>query len=184
MCLLEPTVAGLILLTPHVEKTQQLGMKQAEWYQRELDKAPGIKGTVDRLIAKVIGGPVVNYQQLTERLGRTSAAVFRFKSKKISAKWLREMLAIDPATVYSQVLCPILAIGGAKDLQCNPSDVLKIALLAKGRVATHVIENMTHYLRFDYEEPSLHNYKNLLKSRPVEPVVPEIIENWLLQLCL
>jgi pimeloyl-ACP methyl ester carboxylesterase len=177
VCVLRPKVAGLILLAPYVEQPRVLAIKQAQLFQKELDTAPGIRGNLGRIIAKVIGGPIVNQHQLIERLGRTSADVIRFKLQKIPAKWMRELLTIDPANIYSQIACPMLVIGGAKDLQCDPSDIAQIATLAQGTVETHVVDNLTHYLRYDYEEASIRNYRSLLK-RNIEPFVLELIENW------
>ena len=44
--------------------------------------------------------------------------------RALSAPWLRYFVAYDPATSLSRVTCPVLALGGEKDLQVPPAENL------------------------------------------------------------
>jgi len=71
-----------------------------------------------------------------------------------------------------------LLIGGAKEIQRNPDDVSEIAKLSKVDTEARVINDLTHILRLDERDPSIFGYKELLK-KPMDPIVLELISNWL-----
>ena len=82
------------------------------------------------------------------------------------------------AALYKRVSCPVLILGGEKDLQCNPQDVPVIAALVNGEVTAEVVPNLTHLLRLEPETPSLVGARKLL-SQPLEPVVIEAVSIWI-----
>ncbi len=45
--------------------------------------------------------------------------------KKLLSPWWRYLLSFDPAPYLTKVQCPVLAIGGEKDLQVSPADNLR-----------------------------------------------------------
>lgn len=82
------------------------------------------------------------------------------------------MLELDTESIFASTCAPMLLIGGEKDLQCNPTDIFKIAEIAQSQSETLLIENMTHLLRADEGRPTILGSARL-SSRPLEPVVIE-----------
>ena len=115
---------------------------------------------------------------LKKRIKISTTSTIRYKFKSLQAKWLRELLQLDPPSIFRQVICPALLVGGEKDFQCNPNDVDQISKLVLGKVEKHIIPDLTHILRFDKEKTSIFKYGKLIK-RPVENFVLELISNWL-----
>lgn len=178
-----PTVAGLILLCPFIDKMESIAIKQAMHTQRELEGMPGVNGLFRRSLYRMTAGmPVTSQKMLMDKLKSSNAATMRIWFQKIPAKWLRELFRLDPATIFSQITCPMLLIGGEKDLQCDPADISRIADLAKGPVDAHVVQNLTHLLRFDEEPPSF-TYKKILIAKPMESIVLELIAAWFNEQC-
>jgi hypothetical protein len=98
--------------------------------------------------------------------------------QKMPAKSLRELIHLDPRAILKRVTCPILLIGGEKDVQCDPADVHRIAESATCPVSAHVVPNLTHVLRCDARQPSFFSTGELLK-KPMEPIVLDLIGFWL-----
>ena len=117
-------------------------------------------------------------QKLIDKLKSSNTETMRIGFQKIPAKSLRELIRLDSSAIFRQVTCPMLLIGGEKDLQCDPADVGRIAELANGTVEAHVVQNLTHVLRFDERQPSLFGSSELIK-KPLEPIVVELISTWI-----
>ena len=173
-----PDVAGLLLLCPFVERMESVLMRQAAQIEQELAHLPGFGGTLNRLAARILGTPTATQRNLIARLRSTTQDTFRVGFRKFPAKWLRELLDVDPEQVFRQLDRPMLIIGGAKDLQCQPEDVARIAELSPAPIESHVLENLTHVLRCDDEPASIIGSGRLLTD-PVEPQVLELIAGWL-----
>ena len=73
---------------------------------------------------------------------------------------------------YRQSNVPALLIGGSKDFQCDPRDVVKIENIYGGSAEAHIVEDMSHLLRKEEGEPSVFNYRVQLK----ETIMPEVLE--------
>jgi pimeloyl-ACP methyl ester carboxylesterase len=175
--ILRPTLAGLVLLCPFVDDMESILIKQAVQLQQDFEALPGMSGFIQRLLSRMMGATVTSQQKLIDKVKSSDKDVIHVKFQKIPAKWLRELIHLDPRTIFSQVRCPMLLIGGEKDLQCDPDDVDRIAELANGEVNTHVIKNLTHILRFDEEQPSLLGTP-VLTRKPMESIVLELIVEW------
>lgn len=173
-----PSVAGLMLLCPFVDDIESILIKQASQLENEFKSLPGLGGVVRRVLSRMMGVTVKNQKKLVRILKSTNKETFRSGLHKVPAKSLRELMRLDARAIFSQVTCPMLLIGGEKDLQCDPSDVGRIAELAKGSVDKHVIKNLTHVLRFDERQASLLGSAELIK-KPMEPVVLELIAAWI-----
>ena len=88
-------------------------------------------------------------------------------------------MSLKPEATFRAVRCPMLIIGGEKDLQCEPADVSRIAALAEHAETTaHVVPDLTHVLRLDPGEPSLLHSHHLL-GEPVAPVVVTLVTEWI-----
>lgn len=173
-----PQVSGLILLCPFIDKMESILMKQIRRIQDENDQVPGFYGFVRAKAMRVIGNSVKSQEKLLLRLRNSNKDTIRVGLQKIPAKWLRELLALDPRSLFSNVTCDVLAIGGEKDLQCDPVDVLTIAEVIDGNAETHVVPNLTHVLRLDQQDPRFSSYSKLIE-KPVEPLVLSLISRWL-----
>jgi uncharacterized protein len=174
---LRPTIAGLVLLCPFVDNMESILIKQAAQLQQDFEALPGVSGLIRRLLSRMMGATVTSQQKLIDKIKSSDKDTIRVQFQKIPAKWLRELIRLDPRAVFSQVRCPMLLIGGEKDLQCDPGDVNRIAELTTGVVNVHVIKNLTHSLRFDEQQPSLLSTSELTK-KPMEPILLELIVEW------
>jgi len=177
-----PTLAGLVLLCPFVEGMESMLVRQAEQLEKEVDAVSGVGGALERIVAKFLARPVVSQRTLIAKVKASSAETLHVRGQKIPAKWLRELLDIDPTEVFARIVCPMLLVGGEKDLQCRPVDVQRIASVARGVVDAHVVRNLTHVLRVDERQPTLRGSVDLL-AKPMEFVVLEVIAEWLGRQC-
>lgn len=173
-----PTAAGLILISPFIDDMESILIKQAMQIQKEFDSAAGFGAVFNRLLARIFGQPLASQKKLIAKVKSSNADTVRMGTQKLPAKWFRELMMLNPPEIFSQITQPMLIIGGEKDLQCDPADVERIAKQAKGPSETHVIPNLTHILRFDEGEPSIFGSAALVK-KPTEPIVTELIANWL-----
>lgn len=168
------SVSKLVLICPFVQPIEAILLKQAAQVQKELETG----GMLRRWLFKMLGTSVESQQKLIDRIKSENKDTIRVNLQKVPAKSIRELLELDPSTIMAQVERPTLIIGGEKDLQCDPADVDTIARLIKGPVEAHVVKNLTHLLRFEEGEPSLLRSFQLIR-KPMEPVVAELIANWL-----
>ena len=174
-----PELAGLILLCPVLTPIETVLMKQAEHVERELERMVGIKGKLLRLAVRLLGSPVDKQRKLIERLKSTREPALRLGLQRIGARSLRDLMALDMHCLFDDVRCPVLALGGEKDVQCDPADVAKIS-------ARHpecegiVVPDLTHLLRSDERAASIFGYRELLR-RPIAPIVLTHIERWLVR---
>lgn len=174
------SIAGIILLCPFVQRMEVVLVKQAEHINHAIANLGGIKGFAYRILVMLAGGALASQRKLMARVKLSSSPTIRHWFAKIPAKWLREVLTLEPKEILSQVVCPALLIGGSKDVQCDPADVNQIAELSRGVVDSYVIQDMTHILRTDERRPSMFHYGELMK-KPVEPQVLNLILDWLRQ---
>jgi len=172
-----PHVAGLLLLCPTLAPIETVLMRQAAHIEREIDAMPAFRGSIYRLLVKLLGRPTRRQRRLIDRVVSTESTTLRVGLQPIAVKSLRELLALDARAIFEQVRCPMLLIGGAKDLQCDPADVAAIASLSD-RAEAHIVPDLTHILRRDDRPPSFFGYAQLLRA-PVDPKVLELIESWL-----
>jgi pimeloyl-ACP methyl ester carboxylesterase len=185
-CLIAPqvsrqreSVAGLILLCPTIQPIEAVLMQQAAQIERELTALSGLRGIALRALTRLLGSPVETQRRLIDRLKSTTSETLRHGLRKIEARALRELIALDTHAALADVGRPMLLIGGEKDLQCQPEDVSAIAALNTGAEAL-VIPNLTHLLRLDPGPASILAYTGLLKQ-PVAPELVAIIARWLIE---
>jgi pimeloyl-ACP methyl ester carboxylesterase len=173
-----PEVAGLVLLGPFVEDMESILIRQATLLQREFEGPPNLQGIVRRILSRILGLTVAQQRKLLQRIKSSDKDMIRARFVKIPAKSIRELIRLDPPSIFRQVAIPMLLVGGGKDIQCHPEDVYKIAELASGPVEAHVIENLSHVLRLEKGQPTLRGTLELLE-KPVEPGVLELVAAWL-----
>jgi uncharacterized protein len=183
-CLIAPqvgrqreSIAGHILVCPTIQPIETVLMKQAAQIEHELTTLAGFRGIALRALTRLLGSPVVTQRRLIERLKSTTSHTLRVGLRKIEARALRELIALDTHAVFTDVDRPMLLIGGAKDLQCEPEDVRVIAARS-GAAEAHVIADLTHFLRLDPRPAAILASAELL-TQPVAPELVEIIGRWL-----
>jgi pimeloyl-ACP methyl ester carboxylesterase len=159
-----PSVCGAVLICPFAQRMETILMRQAAQVQRELG-----------WLLSALARPVPSQRRLIERARASTEPHFRVRGQRINAKWLRELLAIDPAEALCQVSCPTLLIGGAHDCQCDPDDVARAAALLRGPVQAHVVPGLTHVLRPG--PPTLLQQYRLL-GQPVDERVLDLLATW------
>ena len=175
-----PQLAGLILLCPFIESMESILGRQARTMQHDLKQASGFRRLLYGCFFAIFGDPIRSQQKLLAKLKGSDAATFRLMLQKVNAKWLRELISLDNEQIYRQVDTAMLVVGGAKDIQCLPSDVARIAEVTPADVTSHVVDDLTHLLRRDKENPTFLNYNKLLKE-PMDPAVCEIVSRWIRQ---
>ncbi len=178
VCLKRQSAAGLILLCPLIEKFEPLLIKQAMQLEREAVEMPGLTAKIRWLLSRFSSGPVATQKRLIKRLKSTTAETIKYRNEKQPAKWFREVFTVEPEALFQDIVQPTLIIGAGKDLHCDPGDVERIARIVKGPVESHIVENLSHFLRYDYNPPTFADYANQ-SNRPMEPVVAELIGVWL-----
>ena len=178
VALKRPAVSGLILLCPFVEGIESVLLRQAIQIEHEFGKMTGMGGFLNRAAGRVIGSPTAIQRKLIAKVRSTQADSFRFGLQKFPAKWMRELFEVDPEKVFQQSTVPMLLVGGAKDVQCRPEDVGRIAAIVRGEVESHVLENLTHVLRCDQEPASLLGSGQLLKN-PIDQQVLDLVSAWI-----
>ena len=167
-------IAGLVLLCPFVQPVEDTLMKQAHQIGREVAGKKGVDRLVHALVAWIGGGPVASQRRLIRKLKVTRKAALR----GVPVKWLRELMNVDASQLFGRITCPMLLVGGEKDLQCDPADVARIAALVQGPVEHRVLADMTHLLRRDDQPPTLLGSQHLL-TRSVDAELLEVVADWL-----
>jgi pimeloyl-ACP methyl ester carboxylesterase len=172
-----PQTAGLALLCPFVKPTEDILLSQAAHIERELATKRGLSGAIIKLATSLMGGPVANQRKLIQKLKSSTTPSLRVGLQRLPAKCLRDLLNADAAQVYGATRAPLLLVGGAKDLQCDPADVASIAALASGPVESQVVADLTHLLRRDDQAPTILGAARLL-TQPVDSDVVDLVVKW------
>lgn len=175
---LDETVDGLVLLTPFLQKLEPMLRGQAGEAEKAIAEMKGFGGWLNRMLLRIIGSPRTHQDRLIARLKSGTETSFRYIGRRIEAKSLRELLALDPAEIYPQVRVPMLVLGGGKDVQCNPEDVHRIAAIV-GPLATPVlIDDLTHILRRDEGPAGFGSYARLI-AQPLDAGIRQIVADWI-----
>lgn len=168
---------GLVLLTPFVTPMREILLRQADEMQKMVDAGAGWSGWLTRRIVGLLGGARHAQARLITRIETTTAPVIRHLGRKVEAKNLREHLALDYDAIYRAVRVPVLAIAGAKDVQCPPEDAARIARLVGPLAEAHVIPNLTHLLRLSDAEAGFAAYAAQL-AQPPDPALVALVATW------
>jgi hypothetical protein len=107
--------------------------------------------------------------------------VVDMQAKFLASDWMRLFFTIDPAVALRQVRCPVLAIGGSKDLQVPAEESLaaiKAALSANPDVEVRELPNLNHLFQ-TAKTGSLGEYA--LSEETIAPSVLTLISGWILE---
>ena len=171
-------IDGVIMLAPFVTPLEALLALQGAEMQRHIDSNKGLAAWFVRQYTRLSGGVVAINNRLIAHVRRTSKPVIWRGGKRVSARWIRELLEIHPAETFSKLQCPTLVLVAGADVQCPPADGAKIATLI-GENATHVlIPDLSHMLRIEGDKHGFSGYAEQLKQ-PMEPEVVQAVMVWI-----
>lgn len=176
---LEKNVSGIILLCPFLQPLKRVLESQAIKLQEDIYRLGGIRGGIARLTTSVLGIPPSSQQKLIQKIEKSTKPCLRYGFRKVNAKWFRDLFGLSMQNVYTDIPCTVLIIGGAKDIQCDANDIAHIKTLINcDSTEVHILSDMTHILRRDYEPPSFFHYQELLK-REIDIELLHIIRKWI-----
>jgi hypothetical protein len=177
----QQNIAGIILLSPFCDEMESILMKQAQHLKSMVMGRKGLKALPWKFMTFLFD-PTKAQKKLINKIKESDKPFIRFLGlQKVPANWFRELFTYSVLHVeqkYRQSNVPGLLIGGSKDFQCDPCDVVKIENIYGGSAEAHIVENMSHLLRKEEEEPSVFNYRVQLKQT-IMPEVLELIDAWL-----
>jgi uncharacterized protein len=172
-------VAGIILVCPAIEDPESLLMRQAKEIKKMVDAQSWLKHPLAKPFVAVLN-PVKSHHKHIAKIKNSECKIGRLGLSKQPFHWFRQFLDLNLVEIYRNTKCPVFAIAGAKDFQCLPSDVYKIADVIQGEYEFHIIEDMSHMLRSEPGEACIFNYAKQLKQ-PIESQLLELICNWIQQ---
>ena len=103
------------------------------------------------------------------------------KLKVIASPWMRWFLRYDPRPVLAKVTCPVLAIGGGKDLQVEPDSNLagiKMALHANPDVTVLKLPGLNHLLQ-TADTGQVSEYGKIEET--VAPSALKVVGDWVVE---
>lgn len=174
------SVRGQVLLTPFLENLELTIERQLQRTLAEVQKLTGFKGMFVRVFLRLSGNQLTKQRRVMKRVKNSTKPTMKLKKTLINAKWLREIMSVEPTDVYSKVTVPTLSIGAEKDVQCLPEHAQMVQEYVKGPVDCHMLSDLTHILRIDHDEPSTFKYKEL-SQQPIDTRVSELIVRWMRQ---
>ncbi|MBA6371456.1 alpha/beta fold hydrolase [Colwellia sp. BRX8-4] len=172
-------LAGILMLCASLRSFEEDGVKNAEIFNRDLNKMTGIKGKLARLFL-YSKTPLETMIKLRRKVEKTKANRIWVSFSRVSTKFYRETFNYDVKSFLKNTEHPILAIGGSKDFQCHPDDTLLIPSISSSQSDVHIIENMDHMLRVQTEESSILSYASSC-NEPIVKEVNEIICSWIIK---
>jgi fermentation-respiration switch protein FrsA (DUF1100 family) len=100
----------------------------------------------------------------------------------LTSPWYRWFLAFDPATALRRVKCPVLALGGSKDLQVPAAQnlaAIRAALIAGGNTHVETVElpGLNHLFQ-PANTGAISEYSTI--ETTIAPVALEKISSWIL----
>ena len=167
----DAAVAGAVLLGAPARSGQRI----IEW---QIEKLAPTLPRMALMVMRLIHFDFVRSQH--KRLARLRASttdVVRMTGVRVNARWFRDFLAYDPATVLPGITVPVLAITGGNDLQVPPEDTDAIGRLVGGPFEGHVLGDLNHLLRPDPDGRGLQGYRRSVRQ-PVSQELIEIINAW------
>jgi len=184
-CVIAPQVAeainvqGQILLCPFARGLREVLKQQATNRSNEIKALPGVGGTLQRAWIGLRGGVPKIQNKFLSRIDNSTTDTVSIGKATINARWFREMFTLDVPALLSRIITPTYALGGGKDVQCDPSDTTVLNQLIKNApIETYVEKDLTHILRCDDQNPGMGRYAALAK-RPIEALVAQRCVDWI-----
>lgn len=147
-------IAGVILLAGAAQRGGDILKQQAQ------QVAKSMKG-FQRWLINILRIDIVKTQQKqVNKIKHSSKNWYRVQLiVKINAKWMREIIACNPADDLPRIKVPILAITGSKDIQVDPKDLKRMSEIVNTDFEYHEVPTISHILRIEEGEPTISTYK-------------------------
>ena len=97
-------------------------------------------------------------------------------AQQMQMPWMKAFLKLDNKDYLCKVRCPLLAIGGTKDVQVPPGNIALIARYTKGKAVTYIMPGLNHLLQ--HCTTGLPN-EYMLIEETMAPEVLTIISEWI-----
>ncbi|NOZ32068.1 MAG: alpha/beta hydrolase [Alphaproteobacteria bacterium] len=170
--------AGMVLVCPLIDTIETVLIDQAGQMERAIANEKGFQAWVARLFTSIFGSPTKTQKKLVARVKKSTKPVIWLGLARLPARWLRELMAIQPRKLFAKVTIPTFLVGAQKDIQCKPGDGAEIAALIGDKASFTMIDDLTHILRKDPGEHTFFSYKALFRQ-PMDTEVIEVISDWL-----
>ncbi len=188
----DPALAFIVLLSGPGEPLEQVLLSQKRW----LETAAGVpKATVDQSAATmqslydaVKGAPdqqsadsrlAAAWHMIAQHGGKRDDAPVPIGLRTIAQPWMRWFLSYDPRPALEKVRCPILALGGSKDVQVpasrNLADI-KAALQDNPDATTIEIPGLNHLLQ---TAPTGNVSEYAAIEETVSPIALKTVGDWI-----
>jgi hypothetical protein len=162
-------------------------IKEAIGQQDRLFKILGQHKNADeakKAVESYLRSQVPDWDKKTEKQRDVLKAVIDRKADSLTSPWLRGLLDYDPKTTLEKVTCPVLAVGGSKDLQVPAKENLAAiagALKAGGNkdFTTKEFEGLNHLLQ-PAKTGSPSEYSTI--ETTVSPKALKFVGDWILAL--
>lgn len=175
------SAAGLILLCGGAMPMNEITEFQRESAYKALAELKGFKGWLIRTF-KLVDKAKKKNEKILGEIMNSDKDVLRVTGMRFPAKWMREHFLYNVSADYAKLECPILSIGGTKDIQVPQMALQKVEELSKGETETHIIPDMTHILKkLDGEMDPLNPVKTykMQMQQPLAEEMLQYIENWI-----
>ncbi len=165
--------AGVVLLAGGARNAEE----ELVWQARQVaDSLTGLNAYLIKLLRIDV---TKSQRKQIDRIKRSRSNWFRVQLlNKVNAKWMRELLAYDPAKDLPLIRVPVLAITGSKDIQVSPDNLERMASLLTAPFEAHVLSDVTHLLRRETGPGGIGTYKKQVRP-PMDERVPTLIGDWL-----
>jgi pimeloyl-ACP methyl ester carboxylesterase len=162
-----PKLRGMILMAGAARPIDQVSSDQVRF---ELKR----EGKSDAEVQEIMKKQQERYDEM-----RKAPAEQMFNG--ISAGYMRDWLARDPAKLLRESSIPALVLQGGRDLQVSVADydMLKAAIAGKPNNESHLFPNLTHL--FSVAPPN-QTFEDIRKPAHVDPQVTATIAEWIKKL--
>ena len=126
----------------------------------------------------IIAGKKPEEIPLPEMLPASMSQSFQTAMKQAANPWFRHFLQVNPSAVLSNISCPVLAIGGKKDLQVNSAQhlgLLEKGLKGKGHKIVD-LPDLNHLLQH-CQKGTVDEYGEIEET--ISPEALQIMVDWL-----
>ncbi|WP_163102174.1 alpha/beta hydrolase [Peribacillus alkalitolerans] len=178
---LKHQVSGMILVAGGGETMESSATYQKQLAYKELVDNKGFLGWLVRTF-KLVDKTIKKDQMIMAKIMDSERDTIRISGKKMPAKYIREAFGYDVQKDMEEVTCPVLALGGTKDLQTRAEKMENLRNWVKGDVVIHTIENMGHDLKIHEDEVKILTMVKSFKNKLQDPVAPLLLyrmEEWL-----
>lgn len=174
-------LGGAILLSGAGERLDEATKRQRDLATKDITTAKGFQGTLLRLLGTHKKVESQAQKQMNKILNSTDD-IIRSSFVKVNAKWWREHFAYNVREDLPKIMCPVLAITGALDIQANPAVLEDLPKYVKQDTEYYVMENMGHSCKYITKASNMLNAKKDILAEAKLPIHPELLkhlEKWL-----